>query len=157
MMIRNSFPFSMNKTSSFYDDQFYMYSRTNSVVIRKTLGALPARYRLEPIPIVIKKAPLKRIKKPFQFEERLMVNCRAFHSYRSRPIPCAGLAPSPKKIHIYRILLAGCWVSLGLSLHQLGIREYPFKDESYPNRMINVNVYLLLLLKRTNKFFPYFS
>jgi hypothetical protein len=36
----------MNKTLSFYDEQFYMYSRTNSVVIRKT-QAQEARCRLE--------------------------------------------------------------------------------------------------------------
>ena len=34
---------------------------------------------------------------------------------------------------------AGCWVSLGLSLHQLRIREYPFKLTSYLNLSNNVN------------------
>lgn len=38
--------------------------------------------------------------------------------------------------------MAGCWVSLGLSLHQLRIREYPFKIESYRNISNDVNCFI---------------
>jgi hypothetical protein len=73
------------------------------------------------------------IKNLSNFEERFKLKSAPFALIVQGQFPCVRLAPLPGKVSISRAVFftsAGCWVSLGLSLHQLGIREYPFKSKS---------------------------
>jgi hypothetical protein len=72
-------------------------------------------------------------KKPSQFLRKGSCTQAPFALIVQGLFPCFRLAPSLKENSPSTGIssTAGCWVSLGLSLHQLGIREYPFKSQSY--------------------------